>query len=67
MQLSESGCCTACWGIGAGGVKFLERFQVHLLARQLARERVDAGQLVVCCGLSPDEAALILAMRAPAM
>ena len=33
-----------------------ERFQVHLLARQLACEGVDAGPRVACFGLSRDEA-----------
>ncbi|HKR77035.1 MAG TPA: DUF2802 domain-containing protein [Rhodanobacter sp.] len=37
------------------------------LAKQLAREGADAEQLVACCGLSRDEATLILAMRAPAV
>ena len=36
------------------------------LAKQLAREGADVEQLVACCGLSRDEAALILAMRVPA-
>ena len=35
------------------------------LAKQLAREGADAEQLVACCGLSSDEAKLIVAMRAP--
>mgnify|MGYP001553903977 CR=1 FL=1 len=35
------------------------------LAKQLAREGADVEQLVACCGLSSDEAKLILAMRAP--
>ncbi|MBD8871434.1 DUF2802 domain-containing protein [Rhodanobacter sp. DHB23] len=34
------------------------------LAKQLAREGADVEQLVACCGLSRDEAQLILAMRA---
>ncbi|MBD8881938.1 MULTISPECIES: DUF2802 domain-containing protein [Rhodanobacter] len=33
------------------------------LAKQLAREGADVEQLVACCGLSRDEAQLILAMR----
>lgn len=37
------------------------------LAKQLAREGADVEQLVACCGLSRDEATLILAMRVPAM
>ena len=36
------------------------------LAKQLAREGADVEQLVACCGLSRDEAKLILAMRVPA-
>ncbi|GAB3789640.1 DUF2802 domain-containing protein [Dyella agri] len=36
------------------------------LAKRLAREGADIEQLVACCGLSRDEAKLILAMRAPA-
>ncbi|MEW9625493.1 DUF2802 domain-containing protein [Rhodanobacter geophilus] len=35
------------------------------LARRLAHEGADIEQLMACCGLSRDEAKLILAVRAP--
>jgi hypothetical protein len=37
------------------------------LARRLAHEGADIEQLVACCGLSRDEAKLILAVRVPAI
>lgn len=36
------------------------------LAKRLAQEGADVEQLISCCGLSRDEAKLILTMRAPA-
>ncbi|MDW2981953.1 DUF2802 domain-containing protein [Rhodanobacter sp. KK11] len=40
--------------------------QSYELAQQLAREGADVEQLVSRCGLSRDEAKLVLAMRPPA-